>query len=61
AFKPNLVISDIDFKFLSRFENHLLKPIIEGGCGNIQSTVSKNMKSIRALIQIAIKNCMSSK
>lgn len=56
AFKPNLVISDIDFKFLSRFENHLLKPIIDGGCGNIQSTVSKNMKSIRALIQIAIKN-----
>ncbi|HRE31996.1 MAG TPA: phage integrase SAM-like domain-containing protein, partial [Candidatus Berkiella sp.] len=29
-FKPNLVISDIDFKFLSRFENHLLTPIKEG-------------------------------
>lgn len=55
-FKPNLSISDIDFKFLSQFENHMLKPIKEGGLGNIPSTVSKTMKMLRALIIIAIKN-----
>lgn len=55
-FKPNLVISDIDFKFLSRFENYLLTPVKEGGCANNANTVSKNLKMLRALIQIAIKN-----
>lgn len=56
TFKPNLSLSDIDFKFLTRFENHMLKPISEGGLGNIQSTVSKTMKMLRALVLIAIKN-----
>lgn len=55
-YKPNLSLSDIDYKFLSQFENHMMKPIIEKGLGNIPSTVSKTMKMVRALILIAIKN-----
>ncbi|MBA3681021.1 MAG: site-specific integrase [Bacteroidetes bacterium] len=55
-FKPNVTIGNIDYRFLTLFENHMLKPIIEKGLGNIPSTVSKTMKSVRALIQIAIKN-----
>jgi integrase len=55
-FKPNLSLADIDYKFLSQFENYMLKPINEGGLGNIPYTISKTMKMIRALIIIAIKN-----
>ncbi|MBL7911680.1 MAG: site-specific integrase [Bacteroidia bacterium] len=55
-FKPNLSLADIDYKFLVNLENHMAKPVAEGGLGNIPSTISKNMKSIRAMIWIAIKN-----
>lgn len=55
-FKPNITIGGIDYRFLTLFENHMLKPITDKGLGNIQSTVSKTMKSVRALIQIAMKN-----
>src|SRR6185312_2712321 len=55
-FKPNITLADIDYKFLSGFENHMLKPINENGLGNIPSTVAKTMKMLRALIQIAMKN-----
>ncbi len=55
-FKPNVTLGNIDFRFLSAFENHMLKPISDNGLGNIQSTVCKTMKTVRALILIAIKN-----
>jgi len=55
-YKPNLTLADIDYKFLSQFENHMLKPISEGGLGNIPNTVAKTMKIIRTLLCIAIKN-----
>ena|ERR1700757_799941 len=56
GFKPNITLADIDYKFLSGFENHMLKPINEKGLGNIPSTVAKTMKMLRALVQIAMKN-----
>lgn len=56
SFKPDLMLADIDYKFLSEFENHMLKPIFDGGLGNIPNTVCKTMKMLRALILIAIKN-----
>lgn len=55
-FRPNLSLSDIDYKFLSQFENYMLKPVNEKGLGNIPSTVAKTMKMLRALVLIAIKN-----
>src|ERR1700749_2355413 len=55
-FKPNITLTDIDYKFLNIFENYMLKPISDKGLGNIPSTVAKTMKMLRALIQIAIKN-----
>jgi site-specific recombinase XerD len=56
AFKPNLTLADIDYKFLSSYENHMLKPISENGLGNIANTVSKTMRILRTLLLIAIKN-----
>lgn len=56
AFRPNLALVDIDYKFLTDYENYLSKPINEGGLGNIKSTIANNFKKIRAFIKIAIKN-----
>ena len=55
-FKPNLTIGDIDYKFLTLFENHMLKPVSEKGLGNLRCSVARTMKVIRSLLQIAIKN-----
>lgn len=55
-FKPNITIGEISYRFLTLFEDHMLKPIAEKGLGNVQNTVSKTMKRVRALIQIAMKN-----
>src|ERR1700740_2208270 len=55
-FKPNLTLADINYKFLSSFENYMLKPKIEGGLGNIKSTVAKTMTITRTLLNISIKN-----
>lgn len=55
-FKPNITLGGIDYRFLTLFENHMIKPVSDKGLGNIPSTVSKTMKSVRALIQIAMKN-----
>ncbi len=55
-YKPNLTLAEIDYKFLSGFENYMLKPIKEGGLGNIPSTAAKTMTVLRAFINIAIKN-----
>ena len=55
-FRSNLTLGDIDYKFLNSYENYMLKPIKEGGVGNNRNTVSCTMRTIRAFIQIAIKN-----
>src|ERR1700756_692265 len=56
GFKPNLTLADIDYRFLTEYENHMLKPIAEGGLGNLASTVAKTMSTIRTLLLMAIKN-----
>jgi len=56
AFKPGVSLSDINYKFLTGFENFMLKPIKQKGLGNIPSTVAKTMTMVRALVNIAIKN-----
>ncbi|WP_276977878.1 site-specific integrase [Flavobacterium filum] len=55
-FKPNLTLNDIDYKFLTEFENYMLLPITQGGCGNCERTVGNNMKVLKTLLYIAIKN-----
>ena len=55
-FKPNLTLADIDYKFLTQYENYMLKPIAENGLGNLPSTVAKTMRTIRTLLLIAVKN-----
>jgi site-specific recombinase XerD len=55
-FRPNLLLGDIDYKLLTQFENHMLKPQKEGGLGNMPSTIAKTMRTIRTLLLIAVKN-----
>lgn len=55
-FKPNLTLGDIDYKFLTLFENYMLKPVAQKGLGNLQCTVARTMKVVRALLHIAMKN-----
>jgi len=56
GFRKNVLLSDIDHKFLTDFENYSRKPIKDGGCGNNEVTTYKNLKILRTLILIAIKN-----
>jgi site-specific recombinase XerD len=56
GFKPNLTLADIDYRFLTEYENHMLKPIAEKGLGNLASTVAKTMSTIRTLLLMAIRN-----
>lgn len=55
-FKSNLTIGDVDYKFLTLFENYMLKPTSQNGLGNLRCTVARTMKVIRALLHIAMKN-----
>ncbi len=55
-YKPNLTLSDIDYKFLQDFENYMLRPIAEKGLGNCQKTASKTLSILRTLMLIAIRN-----
>lgn len=56
SFKPKLILNDINYKFLVEYENYMLKPIIDGGCGNSERTVANNMKVLKTLILIAVRN-----
>lgn len=56
AFRPRLLLGDIDHKFLVDFEGHMKAPTSSGGCGNNDVTTYKNLKILRTLILIAIKN-----
>lgn len=55
-FKPNLTLNDINHKFLIEYENYMLKPTLQGGCGNSERTVGNNMKVLKTLLLIAVKN-----
>lgn len=55
-YKPSLTLNDILPKFLVEYENYMLKPIIDGGCGNCERTVGNNMKVLKTLLMIATKN-----
>jgi integrase len=55
-FKPSLCLNDISPKFLTEYENYMLKPTADGGCGNCERTVGNNMKVLKTLLYIAIKN-----
>ena len=55
-FKSNLTLNDINHKFLIEYENYMLKPIEQKGCGNSERTVANNMKVLKTLILIAVKN-----
>lgn len=55
-YKPGIALKDVTYKFLVDYENFMLKPIDEGGKGNNGRTVENNMKIIRTMIGLAIKN-----
>jgi hypothetical protein len=55
-FKPNLTLNDITPKFLTEYENYMLKPIKDGGCGNCERTIGNNMKVLKTLLYIAVRN-----
>jgi integrase len=55
-YKPGLRMEEIDFKFLNKYYNWMQKQKSEGGRGNVRSTANKNMKTIRTMILLAIKN-----
>jgi len=55
-YKPNIVLSDITYKFLTEYENYMLKSKEEDGAGNNKRTIENNMKVIRTFVCIARKN-----
>lgn len=55
-YKPGVRMEDLDFKFLNKYFNWMQRPIAEGGLGNKRSTANKNMKTIRTMLLLAIKN-----
>jgi integrase len=55
-YRPGISLSDINYKFLTGFENYMMKPVSEKGLGNVASTVAKSMTLLRALLNMAIKN-----
>lgn len=55
-FRPSLTLNDVDHRFLMEYENYMLKPVSEKGCGNCPKTVANNMKILRTLVLIATKN-----
>lgn len=55
-FKPNLSLNGVSYKFLNDYENYMYKSKEEGGCGNCERTIGNNMKVLKTLLKIAIKN-----
>lgn len=56
SFKPSLSLNGVSYKFLNEYENYMYKPKKEGGCANSERTVGNNMKVLKTLLKIAIKN-----
>lgn len=56
SYKPGITMEEIDFKFLNKYANWMRKPRKEEGAGNCERTVNNNMKVIRTLLLLAIKN-----
>jgi integrase len=55
-YKPGVRMDDIDYKFLNTYANHLRKSKVEGGRENGERTLNNNMKVIRTMLLLAIKN-----
>lgn len=55
-YKPGVRMEQLDFKFLSSYYNWMQRPVADGGLGNMRSTANKNMKTIRTMLLLAIKN-----
>jgi integrase len=55
-YKPGVAMEQIDFKFLNAYANWMRKPKTEGGGGNCERTVNNNLKVLRTLMLLAIKN-----
>lgn len=55
-YKPGVRMEDVDFKFLNTYSNWLRREKKEGGKGNCVRTVNNNMKVIRTMMLLAIKN-----
>jgi integrase len=55
-FKPGVRMEDIDFKFLTAYVNWMKAPIIEKGCGNDDRTIANNLKVVRTMVRLAMKN-----
>lgn len=60
-FKPGIRMEDIDFKFLTSYVDWMRSPKKEdgekgGGCDNEERTICNNLKVVRTMIRLAIKN-----
>ena len=62
-YKPGVKMRDIDVKFLTEYQNWMLKPKeydVEGnnigGAGNIQRTAANNLKVISTMFLMAVRN-----
>ena len=55
-YKPGIRMEDIDFKFLTSYADWMRGPKSEGGCGNDERTICNNLKVVRTMIRLAIKN-----
>ena len=55
-YKPRITVQEITYKFLSEYENFMLKSKLDKGAGNNKRTVENNMKIIRTMVRIACKN-----
>lgn len=55
-FKPGIRMEEIDFKFLTAYVNWMKAPITEKGCDNDDRTVANNLKVVRTMIRLAMKN-----
>ena len=55
-YKPGVRMEEIDFKFLNNYSNWLRRSTEDGGRGNGERTVNNNMKVIRTMMLLAIKN-----
>lgn len=56
TFKPNISLNGVTYKFLNDYENYMYRSKEEGGCSNSERTVGNNMKVLKTLLKIAIKN-----
>lgn len=55
-YRPGLKMEEIDHKFLTLYCDWMRKPRKEGGCENDERTIANNLKVLRTMIRLAIRN-----